>query len=291
MFFAYNSGILGDNEHIVFVSKALPMPQSPEGRAHQRPPRLFYQRALFSAVISCLVVLLVGTAQADPKTFRMAFAKAPAQDVQHLFYQKIYTQAFAKLGYEFDFIVAPNKRCSYLLQSGQVDGEPQRIKSYEQQLENIIHVDEPIFVNRNIIVGRTGSAKIERLAQLQQKNIHVDYARGSLWSEQHLRDVLPSTHIHAVDSFRQGLIKTKYGRTDYFLGLETPTIEVLNSPEFKDSKLTVLGIVGQNNSYPYFHQKHKDLAQQMATILQDMKKSGEYDAILYSVLPFLRPNN
>lgn len=267
------------------------MPQLAHGHPRRQPQRQRLWLVVLAVFTSLFPLIVSGPTLADTKTFRMAFAQSPAKDRQYLFYQKIYTQAFKKLGYNFEYIVAPNKRCSYLLQSGQVDGEPQRIASYVNLMDNIVRVEEAIFVNRNIVIGHKGAARIHDLQQWAGQNIHVDYIRGSVWSEQNLRAVLAPPNMHAVDSVHQGLTKTKHHRTDFFLGLETPTIQALTSIDFRDSGLVVVGVVGENNSYPYFHRRHKDLAVKMAAVLREMKASGEYDSTLYSVLPFLKPTN
>jgi len=85
----------------------------------------------------------------------MAFGINPETNPQYKFYELLYTEAFQRLGYNFDYVLCPLKRCSFMGNSGYVDGEPQRAPNYSTQYSNMIRVNEPIYLIRVIAYSLT----------------------------------------------------------------------------------------------------------------------------------------
>ena len=241
---------------------------------------------LCTALLFLASLSLSNTSMAD--TFVIAFGKDPSTNSQHLFYKKIYEKAFLQLGYDFEYVLCPSKRCSVMADSGKVDGEPQRVRSYNTRFKNMIRVDEPIFINRTIAFSKNKQLKIEGLESLAQEKLRVDYLMGSVWSRENLSRVLPADYLTAIKTSPQSLKRIMYGRVDIFVALEAPTLELLDRKEYRDSGIIPAGIIGQNESFPFIHNSHIDLAPKLAETLQKMKASGEYQRILREVMPYLK---
>ncbi len=252
--------------------------QTPIGTAHIR---LVWGLCL-------LAVLIPLQAQAD-KTIIMAFGGDPEREPQYRFYQAVYTEAFAELGYQFAYTLCPSKRCSYLANAGKVDGEPQRIREYSERFDQLVRVDEPIFINRTLGVLRDRTLRFEGLESLKDSGYRVDYLRGSVWSQEHLSSVVAPERLFAVANAEQGLKRLRLNRTDLFIDLEAHLMKVLQTPEFIREREYPRVLVGANESFPFLHVSRSSLAPQLAEVLRTMKADGRYQALLYQTMPYLDP--
>lgn len=249
-------------------------------------------------VSSCLLILsacllLSAHTPASP-VFTMAFGKDPKLDAQYSFYEHVYREAFRELGYRFTYKIFPSKRSSLNANRGIVDGEPQRVFSYGQKFTNLIRVEEPIFTNRTIAVSNMttpnhSALQVNGPESLEGKNLRVDYIRGSVWSKTHLEPIIPEAYLLAVASTEMGLTRLEAGRSDILVALEPQLLKLLSLPERKNSSLKPIGVLGQNDSYPYLHNRHKELAPKLAGIIRQMKADGRYNQYLKQHMPFLFP--
>jgi len=237
-------------------------------------------------VLFFLILLTVNTLNAQ-KVFTMAFKHNPNEDPQYKFYEKIYTEAFAQLGYKFNYKIFPSKRASILANSGQIDGEPQRIYNYAKRYENLIRIEEPIFTNRTLAFTTNPKIKIEGLDSLKNTNYKVEYLRGSIWSKNKLTPIINSQNLSEIETNKQGLKRLAYNRTDIFIALEVLALKTLQDEEFKKSNIIMSGVLGKNYSFPYIHKSHSSIAKQLAKILKKMKEDGRYEKIYQESMPFL----
>ncbi len=243
--------------------------------------------------ISSLIALTVLTFLASPSaksepSFTMAFGRDPEQDPQYRFYEQIYREAFKELGYQFSYKVMPSKRSSLSANQGKVDGEPQRIASYNQTYRNMIRVEEPIFINRTIAITLNPEIRLNGLDSLKDTPYRVDYLRGSVWSREQLQPLVPEDRLTSVDSASIGLNRLKAGRTDIFIALELVIHKELQNPEFKKLSVRQAGVIGQNYSYPFLHTMHQELAPKLNEVLLQMKNDGRYDNLLFENMPYLK---
>ncbi len=59
-----------------------------------------------------------------------------------------------------------------------------------------------------------------------------------------------------------------------FVDEESGILTLLQTPEFKDSKIRIAGVMESFPIYPYLHKKHASLAPKMAEIIKAMKAEG-----------------
>ena len=95
-----------------------------------------------------LALLIAPQGAGAVEIFTMAFGGDPAQQPLYRFYERLYGEAFRRLGYQFAYQVYPSKRASVMANGGEVDGEPQRVRDYAVSYPNLIRVNEPSFTNR-----------------------------------------------------------------------------------------------------------------------------------------------
>lgn len=221
------------------------------------------------------------------ETFTMAFAHHPSQNAQYQFYNRVYTEAFKALGYDFQFEIYPSRRSTLMASEGVVDGEPQRVFSYGEKNPDLIRVEEPIFTNRTLAFAIDKDIVSRGLENLNQSNYKIDYIRGSAWSKAYLESFMPPENIMEVSNTTQGFNKLLHGHSDIFYALEVWALETLADPLFNDTEISILGSVGSNLSYPYLHKSHSGLAEKLADVLRLMKEDGRYDKFLKESMPFL----
>lgn len=219
--------------------------------------------------------------------FTMAFSHEPSENLQYKFFLRIYTEAFKELGYNFKYETYPGKRASLMANSGEVDGEPQRIYSYGERYKNLIRVEESIFTNRTLAFTINPEFSIKDFQNLDDKNYRIDYLRGSVWSKDFLESKVSTQNITSVTSYTEGYRRLLRGFSDIFIALEAFSLQALSEDEFQDSHIINIGIVGSNLSYPYLHKSHSDLAVKLAVIIREMKNDGRYNMYLNEVMPFL----
>lgn len=232
------------------------------------------------------VIALCPTIYAD--TFVMGFGEDPTSNPQYNFYSKVYSAAFNTLGYEFSYILCPSKRCSKMANDGIIDGEPQRIRDYSSRYSNMVLVDEPIFFNRVIGLSKNAELSFSRLEDLKMLDLRIEYLRGSVWSKNNLIKATNKEHLSEVGSIEQGINKLQRGRTDIFFALEVPILKALHNKGLPTKDITIVGVAGQNISYPFIHKSHSGLAPALAQAIKDMKTSGEYWRILQEVMPYMQ---
>lgn len=249
-----------------------------------------FMTALLGAGKTALLIpaLFFSAHLAAEPVFTMAFGRDPVQDPQYRFYEQVYREAFKELGYDFSYKVMPSKRSSLSANLGRVDGEPQRIATYNKTYTNLLRVEEPIFINRTIALTLDPYVRLNGLDSLKNTPYRVDYLRGSVWSREKLQPLVPEAQLTGVDSVLIGLNRLKAKRSDVFIGLEVVVRKQLQDPEFKGLPIRQAGIIGQNYSYPFVHNRHQDLLPKLTEVISEMKSDGRYSRLLYQNMPFLK---
>jgi len=214
----------------------------------------------------------------EEKTITMAFGHDPAKNSQYKFYELLYTEAFGRLGYEFSYIICPLKRCSYLSNSGRVDGEPQRIFNYNEKYPNLIRVEESINVTRIIAYANTPIYNIDSWGSFNKIPYRVEYVRGALDTQLQLEKQMSvnSEQLSAITTTYQGLQRLYKNRIDIFVELESRVSRFIRTTEFSESGITEIGVIDVHPSYPFLHKKHIELALTLEGALRKLKKEGIY---------------
>lgn len=246
----------------------------------------------YQGLLKYLSVLILASVISGPAysagTFVMAFGQNPEESPQYLFYQKIYSELFQELGFEFSYLLCPSKRCSQMANSGVVDGEPQRIKTYADLYPNMVRVDEPVFINRTLMFTLNPEVRKQGALSLRDSGYRIEYLRGSVWSKQYLTPLVAPYLLSEVATPRQALQRLILGRTDIFVALEAPVMQLFQKAEFSKAGILSAGVVGENESFPYLHISHQEQAKAVETVLRRMKEDGRYSRILDRAMPFLK---
>jgi len=190
-------------------------------------------------------------------------------------YKVVYAEISKRLGMKIELRTYPPKRTSIEADAGNVDGEVARPYRYADGHPNLVRVEESIV---NVIFSafavKDSIPQLNGWGSLKGTNYRVEYRLGIKTTEDNLPKVVSSENLSAVTEQALGLKKLISGRIDLFADEESGILTLLQTPEFKKSKIRSAGVMDSLPVYPYLHKKHAALAPKMAEILKAMSAEG-----------------
>jgi len=189
----------------------------------------------------------------------------------------IYTEAFRRMGMIFVYKKYPAARCSAMSDAGKVDGELSRIYSYGEAHPNVIRVEEHHWRSGFIAVAAAPSIHLDGWESLKGSGYRVNYTRGIKGCEINLPKVVRPENLEKVNSVFQGYKKLLKGRAHIYVGAEFNIMRILESDDFRHSKLRIAGVMEKFTAHVFLHNKHKALVPQLSNILKEMKKEGLFE--------------
>jgi len=193
------------------------------------------------------------------------------------FLNLVYTEAFRRLGITFAIKTVPAKRASHMSDLGRVDGELSRIYSYNEMHPNVIRVEEPHWHSGFIAVAADPSIQLDGWKSLQGTDYRVNYRRGIKGCAVNLPRVVRPEKLEKVSKASHGYRKVLSGRADIFIGAEMDTVSVLESDDFRNSGLQIVGVMESFTAHAFLHKKHKELVPELSEILKEMKQEGLFE--------------
>lgn len=193
------------------------------------------------------------------------------------FLDLIYTEAFKRLGMIFVYQTFPAKRSSILSDTGKVDGELSRIYSYNEVHQNMIRVEEPHWTSGFIAAATDTSIHLDGWESLKNTDYKVVYMAGIKGCEINLPRVVIQENLHTVTQTSHGFRMVLKGRIDIHIGSEMDMLSVLESDEFSDSALRVVGVLDKFTAHAFLHEKHQELVPKLSAVLKEMKKEGLFE--------------
>lgn len=185
--------------------------------------------------------------------FVMAFIR-PENDYLGKLWRLTYTEVFKRLSIKVEFRDYPPKRASIEADAGNVDGEPGRPYQYSAEYPNLIRVEEILFfLNFSAFTAKDSIPPLKGWDSLKGTNYKVEYRRGVMICEVNLSKIMGKENLSDVTEPIQGLKKIVSGRTDLFVYDEAWILPLLQTPEFKDSKIRSVGLMESVHLYPYLH--------------------------------------
>lgn len=123
-------------------------------------------------------------------TITMAFYEDPSDNLYFRWCELIYTEAFARLGYQFRYQVVPPIRASMMADTGKVDGEPARVFAYGLKYKNLIRVEEPILESKLTAYAINPNIQLTDWGSLLNHPYRIEYYRGIFYIEQDRKSVV-----------------------------------------------------------------------------------------------------
>ena len=189
----------------------------------------------------------------------------------------LYTEAFKRLGIEFNAVQLPERRSLAMSNSGKVDGELRRVENFHEvsnnKFPNLIRVEFNIYTTEWSVFALKSAPIVNSISDLKDKA--VGYRRGTAWIEKNLGK--GSAKVTLLNSDISAFRFVEMGRAEYVVISKDAGLQVLNN--MKDLNLVYRGSVGEIKVYPYMHKKHKLLAIKFAEMLEEMRIDGTYKKI------------
>ncbi|MCH1929502.1 hypothetical protein L9G16_04855 [Shewanella sp. A25] len=216
----------------------------------------------------------------DHPTITMAFYADPKHNLYFRWGELLYTEAFARLGYQFSYQVVPAMRASLLADSGKVDGEPARVFAYGMKFQNLVRVEEPILETKLLAFARNPEIKLVDWDSLKQFPYRVEYNRGIFFAEQKLESLLPAERLTTSSSPVNSFRKLLHDRIDIYIDTAVIGFPLLQKAEFEHSKIHSVVDLETLISFAYLHKRHRLLAPKLSETLKQMKQEGLFELYL-----------
>jgi hypothetical protein len=189
-------------------------------------------------------------------------------------YRLIYTEAFKRLGYDFEMIFQPGERALVDADNGQVDGEAGRIADLNPtDYPNLIRVEEPIDIALDTAYSTDATIRVQGYDSLKGKGYVIGLFRGIKSVEQKLPRYVRREDIVVLGNLEQSLAMLADRRIDLFISADwIERSEILTQDRFKQIKR--VGILETKTLYPWLLRRHADLAPKLAETLKQLKREG-----------------
>lgn len=229
----------------------------------------------------CVIFFLMVLVFQDKIDAREKIVLVSSHDTRNSFYGRwlflIYTEAFRRLGYDFQYDGYPGARAPVMAENGDVDGEIYRSADYAKVTKNLIRVGEPHFLASYGAYAVKPGITLDGWKSLKKTDYRVEYRRGSKQPEAALTAIIKPENLSSITTAEQGLKKLIAGRTDVYVDTVYVVAETqsrLNSTGFPANKVYQAGIMVSENTYVYMHKKHSALVPKIAKVLKEMKQEG-----------------
>ena len=191
--------------------------------------------------------------------------------------QLIYTDAFARLGYNFKYLAFPMRRSGAASSSGLSDGEINRLYDYDTFEPSLVRVEEPHFITRYVAYAARPGLRVTGWPSLAGKGWMVGYLAGTRRPEKILTSILPKEELTATMNLDAGMHMLYLKRIDLLIYSEPLVQDWLRRHEDPSIDTSVFYIAGELEPATYhvfLARKYADLSPKLSDILRKMKKDG-----------------
>ncbi len=242
------------------------------------PALMVNLRAIFGI---CLVSMFIVTITPMLCVAAEKIILVGSQDTKTSFHGKwlslIYTEVFRRLGYELQYDGYPSLRASRMSDAGIVDGEINRVTSYQNTHPNMIRVNESHFPTTLAAYAVKPGIALDGWDSLKKKGYVVGYRRGTKIVELGLKSVVKPGQLFSLTTADQGLKMLIIGRIDIYVDVQDTVTEILgwlNTSKFDSTSVYTAGIMSKSNLHLYMHKKNAALVPKIDRVLKAMKKEG-----------------
>ena len=238
------------------------------------------RRRMMGAVASCLLALSCASWARGPEALPVITLSGSTEvkdSVLGRWLQLIYTEAFARLGYQFKYAAVPMRRSSAMSAMGLSDGEINRAYDYGQYAPQLVRVEEPHVVTRYMAYATRPGLHFNGWSSLSGTGLKVGYFAGAFRVERMLEAVLPQADLSAVGGVDIGLQMLYLRRIDLFVYNEIliqDWLHRIDSSTIDKSLFYPVGEMEPISYYAFLAPKFAALAPKLAEVLRKMRKEG-----------------
>jgi len=213
----------------------------------------------------------------DKVVLKVAFTLPPDHHLSK-FFTLVYTEAFSRMDIDFQIEHLPPERASEYSDQGLVDGEINRVYSYNETNSNLIRVEEPHMYIRFSAFSTDPELQLYGWESLKNTEYRVEYRLGVKKSELMLPQYVSEDNLiigYAVEDAIQHLMDNK---TDLYVDVENTVEGYLHSTSFnKDIEIFNSGMMEETTGHAFLHKKNSDLVPKLSDTIRDMKSEGLFD--------------
>lgn len=202
----------------------------------------------------------------------------PPEHKMSMFFKLVYTEAFSRLNLDFEVETLPPERASELANDGLIDGEVNRIYSYNETYTNLVRVDEPHNFIRFSVFSTNPDLEFNGWTSLENTNYKVVYRHGVQKAEVALPNYVKSENLMLGYSIENNIQRLLNGTADLYIDVENSVEAYIHSESYNnDSEIYKVGVMEETSGHLFLHKKYKDLAPKLAEVLREMKAEGLFD--------------
>lgn len=231
---------------------------------------------IISLLIISIIVLASSIAPSVDKLILVG-SKDTKESMHGRWLTLIYTEVFKRIGIEWSYEAYSSARASALSDSGEADGEINRVSGYNSTHPNLLRVEESHFPTRIVAYVVQPDITLKSWSSLQDTSYNVEYRRGTKIVRDGLTPVVPPEHLSSVNSTEQGLKKLLSNRTDVYIDVEDIVTEVLVSldeKEFDTSRISQAGLLAEDSLHMFLHKNNAFLLPAVSQTLKELKDEG-----------------
>jgi len=192
-------------------------------------------------------------------------------------------EAFRRNGIDFEARHYPSSRALVLSNSGEADGELNRVSNFHEvskgEYPNLVRIESHLMTVHLAVFSRRNT-RIDKPSDL--KGFNIAYKRGRKNVEKILDGFVFEKDMQPKNSDMTAFSMLAEGRVDYVM---SPSFEgqMLIQQNDKFDAIKEVGRIEEVKIYSYMHKKHSGLAETIAASLEEMKQDGTFQRIVEEV--------
>lgn len=191
----------------------------------------------------------------------------------------ILTEAFRRLGFDFEAIAYPSLRSLDLANSGETDGELGRVRDFHKitkgQYPNLVRVDFPVMT---VVIGAYAADGKRLNGWSDLIGQRVAHKRGRKALETRLAEHAKGATVVTTGDDETALRLVAKRRVAY-AAMNEAAAEALIRTRPELSGLSRAGVLYEIGVYAYIHKRHGELGNRLAQTLETMESDGSLDRI------------
>lgn len=243
-------------------------------------------RTIFGITILAALLLSAGACKSrqhevdrEVEPVKVVFSMGlPEEDPLYKEVEKLYTEAFNRLGYTFELITAPTKRSLIDADSGVVDGDAARVFNVNEKnnYPSLLRVEEPIRRVKLAVYSNNRSLTINSWDDL--KGLNIAYIEGVKFLEERLAPYNEDRNVATF--FKPAVIFKKMldGEVDVYIDREGAIEAALEQEEL--TSIVEIAVLEEIDLYPYLHRSNRHLVDSLEEVLREMKSDGKFEELL-----------
>lgn len=211
--------------------------------------------------------------------------------------RRTYQELFRRVGLVPEFKTLPPARLAVELSAERLDGEVARPQAFAESQPGLLRGDEPIMTIGFALWSLQPRPALQRLDQLADSGLSVNYTRGVVECEHLLQPLLPAQRLVDVTTTVHALTLLQLGRNDVHCGIDAAVLSDAGSAELVGLPPPVkLFSVGEAIPlYLYLQRKQAAWLPLIDAALKRMRSDGTLEQIRretlveYKLAPVLKP--